>query len=115
MEIGKRIQTRRKELGMSVEELAKKLGKAKATVYRYENGDIENLPLDILEPIAKALAIKPECLMGWEEVQKNNDAIVDIIKRLRTDKDFLYVVDSLYKMDHEKLSGMKQLLSAFLK
>ena len=52
---------------MSVDELAKKLGKNRATVYRYENGDIENLPLDILEPIATALQTTPAYLMGWEQ------------------------------------------------
>ena len=37
-----------------------------------EKGDIENLPLDILEPIAKALSTTPAFLMGWEKEQKNN-------------------------------------------
>ena len=46
MNVGQRIQERRKELKMSVETLANKIGKSRATVYRYENGDIEKLPLD---------------------------------------------------------------------
>ena len=66
MDLGKRIKNRRNELHMSVEELAKKLNKNKATVYRYEKGDIENLPLDILEPLAKALDTTPQYLMGWD-------------------------------------------------
>lgn len=52
---------------MSVDELAQKIGKNRATVYRYENTDIENLPVSILEPIAKALKTTPAALMGWEE------------------------------------------------
>lgn len=40
MNVGQRIQERRKELKMSVETLANKIGKSRATVYRYENGDI---------------------------------------------------------------------------
>ncbi len=111
MRIGERIKNRRKELGMGVEELAQKLGKAKATVYRYENGDIENLPLDILEPIATALSVAPEYLMGWEKVQKENDAIVDIVVRLRNDKEFLSVVESLNQLDQKKLAGVKVLLA----
>lgn len=67
LNIGQRIKDRRKALKMSVDELAKKLGKNRATVYRYENGDIENLPLDILEPIATALQTTPAYLMGWEQ------------------------------------------------
>ena len=45
MTIGDRIRARRQELGFSVDELATRLGKNRATVYRYENGDIENLPV----------------------------------------------------------------------
>lgn len=63
--IGQRIKALRKQRGLSIDELATKLGKNKATVYRYESGDIENLPLDILDPLAKALDTSPAYLMGW--------------------------------------------------
>ena len=70
MKIGDRIKERRKELKMSAEELGAKLGKDRSTIYRYEKGDIENLPLDILEPIASALNTTPQYLMGWDEAVK---------------------------------------------
>lgn len=66
MDVGKRIKERRKELKLSVDELAQKLNKNRTTVYRYEKGDIENLPLDILGPLAEALNTTPAYLMGWE-------------------------------------------------
>ena len=66
MNIGIRIKQRRKELGMSADKLGEILGKDRSTIYRYEKGDIENLPLDILEPIARALRTTPAYLMGWE-------------------------------------------------
>ena len=65
MTIGEKIKALRKRHNMSVEELASKLGKNRATVYRYEKGDIENLPLDALNPLAKALRTTPAYLMGW--------------------------------------------------
>lgn len=67
MNIGKRIKQRRKELGMSADKLGEILGKDRSTIFRYEKGDIENLPLDILQPIAKALNTTPTYLMGWED------------------------------------------------
>jgi len=76
MDIGQRIKQRRKELGMSADELGSKLGKDRSTIYRYEKGDIENLPLDILEPIAKVLATTPQYLMGWQEKDKMNNVVV---------------------------------------
>ena len=115
MQIGQRISARRKELKMSADELAKKLGKDRSTIYRYEKGDIENLPLDILEPIAKALETTPQYLMGWEQVQKNNDTIANVVVRMRTDNDFLSLVETLNELEAEKLQAVRQILSAFLK
>lgn len=66
MDVGKRIKERRKELNMSVDELAQKLNKNRTTVYRYEKGDIENLPMDILGPLAEVLNTTPAYLMGWD-------------------------------------------------
>lgn len=110
MTVGQRIKQRRKELKMSADALGKKLGKDRSTVFRYENGDIEKLPIDILEPIAEALQTTPEYLMGWEKVQKNNDAIADIIIRLRTDDDFFNAVKRLNDLDPDKISGLLALL-----
>lgn len=66
MSVGKRIKERRNELHMSIDELAVKLNKNRATIYRYEKGEIENLPLDILELMAEALDTTPQYLMGWD-------------------------------------------------
>ena len=67
MKIGERIKQRRLELGYTADALAKLLNKNRATIYRYENGDIENMPIDVLEPLAKALNTTPAYLMGWQE------------------------------------------------
>lgn len=72
MKIGDRIKKRRIELDMDADELASKIGKSRATVYRYENGDIENLPTTVLEPIAKALQTTPAYLMGWNAIEEMN-------------------------------------------
>lgn len=66
MSIGQRIKTMRKRQGLSIDELAVKLGKNRTTIYRYENGDIENLPLCILDSLADALNTTPAVLMGWD-------------------------------------------------
>lgn len=67
MTVGERIKNRRQELGFSVDEVAKRLGKNRATIYRYESGDIEDLPTTVLESIASVLDITPAELMGWEK------------------------------------------------
>lgn len=110
MKIGDRIKIRRKHLKMSADELGRRLGKDRSTIYRYEKGDIENMPLDILEPIAVALDTTPQYLMGWEQEQKKNDILSDIVIRMQTDDKFRSAVESLYKLDEKKLSGILTLL-----
>ncbi len=67
MTIGERIYKRRTELNMSVEDIAKKLNKNRATIYRYENNEIENLPASVLNSLADILKTTPAFLMGWED------------------------------------------------
>lgn len=64
MTIGKQIKKRRKELKMSADELARRLGKDRSTIYRYENGNIENIPIDMLFPITDALDTTPQELLS---------------------------------------------------
>ena len=67
MSISKRIKTRRQELGISVEELADRINKNKATIYGYEKGDIGKVPYDILEPLSEALDVSIGYLLGSED------------------------------------------------
>lgn len=89
MNTGDRIKQRRIELGFTADELANRIGKSRATIYRYENGDIENMPTTILEPLAKALNTTPADLMGWglsdDDIANAfiNDDLEDIIDNIR--------------------------------
>lgn len=70
MTTGEKIRTRRKELGMSVDALAAKVGKNRATIYRYENNEIE-MPASMLQPLADALNTSPDELMDWKLILKD--------------------------------------------
>lgn len=67
MEIGKRIKERRKQLGISAEQLAEAINVSPATIYRYESGGIENMGVDKITPIAEFLHTNEAFLMGWTE------------------------------------------------
>lgn len=84
MSIGERIKSLRLQRGMSIDELATKLGKNRTTVYRYEKGDIENLPIDALKPLAEILETSPAYLMGWDN-ETNEDAatVGDLLRLIR--------------------------------
>ena len=67
MTTGERMKQCRKEIGFSAEKVAERLGVSPATIYRYEKGDIEKVPVDSLAELAKILQTTPAYLMGWEE------------------------------------------------
>lgn len=70
MTIYERIKRRRKELGLSADQVAKALGVSRATVYRYESKDIEKIPFDTIQPLADVLQCPVEYLMGWDKPDK---------------------------------------------
>lgn len=104
MKINDRIKIRRKELGLSVDEVAKSLGINRATVYRYEGSDIDKISIDKLVPLAKALHTTPAYLMGWdsEEIIKPN---IDIMSSEERD-----IISKFKKLDDEGQSFVKSIL-----
>ena len=65
--IQEKIKSRRLELGLSLEDVAKELNVNKTTVMRYESRSIEKMPIDVIPPLARILKCSPEYLMGWDE------------------------------------------------
>lgn len=109
MKIGDRIKQRRIELHLSLEQLANKLGINRSTVYRYETGSIESMPLDILQPIADALQTTPMALMGWDEPEAD-DAIEAAASLINNDDPLLNRLITAYNgMDDQKRELLVQL------
>lgn len=69
MTTSEKIKARRKELGLTLEEVAEALGVAKSTVLRYETEAIKNAGSDKIAALAKVLGVSPAYLMGWEDEQ----------------------------------------------
>lgn len=67
MTIGQRVKLRREELGLSQEELAKRIGyKSKTSINKIEL-DFRNLTQSKIKAIADALDTTPSYIMGWDE------------------------------------------------
>ncbi|MBQ3180815.1 MAG: helix-turn-helix domain-containing protein [Firmicutes bacterium] len=67
MSIGSNIKKRRRELGLTLEELSGAVGVSRQTLSRYETGVIANIPPDKVERLAAALSVTPAALMGWQQ------------------------------------------------
>ena len=83
-EIGERIKARRIELDISAATLAERLSLSKATIHRYENGDIRNIKLPVAESIARELRVNPLWLIGKSDKKEDGDS-----------EDFLTMLDKV--------------------
>ncbi len=82
MNMSERLKNRRKELNLTMFEVAQKVGVSEATVSRWESGNIANMRRDKIEKIADALNVSPGYLMGWEEINPSNVVIGTELKKI---------------------------------
>ena len=92
-EIGKRIQQRRKALNISVVDIAAYTGLSKATIHRYENGDIKNIKLPVIETIASILNVNPLWLIGKSQFKERTDGKTNDLCAALTQA-ITYVIDT---------------------
>ena len=65
--INKRLEIRRKELNLTLEQVGNLVGVSKSTVLKWETGFIENMKRDKIQLLANALRVSPLWIMGLEE------------------------------------------------
>lgn len=74
MEISKIIKQRRKELGLTMADVAKAVSVSEATVCRWESGDIANIRRDKIAKLAEILQLSPVTFItGVVETNKETD------------------------------------------
>lgn len=67
MTIKDKLKGRRQELGLTLKDIAEKVGVSEGTVSRWESGDIANMRRDKIVKLADALQISPSVIMGWDD------------------------------------------------
>ena len=100
---------------MKAAELSERSGINKPSISCYLSGRYEPKQ-EALYKMGRVLDVAEMWLAGYDipmerpKEQKNNDAISDIVVKLRSDEEFLSIVDKISKMDYEK----RKSLNAFL-
>lgn len=77
--LANKLREMRKNKGMTLEELAEKLGTSRQTIHRYENGTINNIPPEKVVLLAEALSTTPSELMGWNDNKSAKTSFNNII------------------------------------
>lgn len=77
--IGERLRRRRKALGISAVDIAARAGLSKATIHRYESGDIKSIKLPTVELLAETLQVNPLWLIGKSDrMERENPTETDV-------------------------------------
>ena len=67
LEMGRRMELRRKELGLRLSDVAQRIGVAPSTIQRYEKGNFQKVKQPVIDAIAEALQVSPRWLCGETE------------------------------------------------
>ena len=115
-----RLRNAMEQAGKRQADLVRETGIDKGAMSNYLKGKYEPKQ-DVVYKLARVLNVSEMWLWGYDcpkernDAQKNNDTIAGIVKRLRTDSEFMDVCRLLYSLDSEKIASVKQLVSAFQK
>ena len=91
--MGKRIYMKRTENGMTMKQLADKLGVQTSAINKYEKGAVENIKRKTIEDMAKIFGCSPSWIMGFDAdmditVKADNDlnTLVEIYNDMTTEQ-----------------------------
>lgn len=80
------LQARRKELGLTLEEVGNKVGVGKSTVRKWETGYISNMGRDKIVALAKVLRISPLDILEPNRESDSTDKILNLYSQLTDSK-----------------------------
>lgn len=100
--------------GKNRKDVAAELNISYSTLTDWVNG--KKYPrIEKLEMLAEYFGIsKSDLIEDFEEVKKDNDRLVAIIVKLRTNKELLNAVERLVSLDKAKLESLSRLLDTFV-
>lgn len=75
MTIGEKIRAYRELKNLTQEQLGRLCGTTKQTIYKYETGEVTNIPMPRLEKIAAVFQISAATLLGWNEPKISDDVV----------------------------------------
>ena len=114
MIFAKNLERYIEQSGKTKKDIAEIVGVAPSTFNEWTKG--KKYPrMDKVEKLANYFGILKSDLIEEKteehrQMQKKNDTLSDIVIRMQTDEVFFAAVESLYKLDQKKLSGILTLL-----
>lgn len=99
------LKKRRKELGLTLAQIADQMGVAEATVQRWESGNIKSIRYDKIDKLSEILKVNPASFMGWSgDVEATHSSL-----RSRSKKERLPTLSDKEQLDQELIVRLCQL------
>ena len=130
MGINEIIRNRRIEKGLSMKELAEKIGVSEGTISRWESGKIEDMRRSRIKALSEVLGIPVHVLMEWDEPSRkseitdskpvNNGWYLDpetaaIAQELKDNPELRILFDAAKDANPEDLATVRAMLEALLR
>lgn len=114
------IKNRRLELGLTLKEVAERVGVSESTVSRWEDGNIANMKRNRIAALADVLQISASVLMGFneEEQQKGyytNPETAKVAQEIHDNPDMRILFDAAKDVSPEDLKFVADMVSRMRK
>lgn len=114
-----RLEEAMRETGKKQADLVRETGLNKSVISRCVSGKTEPGNQTVML-LAQSLNVSEMWLWGYDvpkaraSWQKKNDAMIDVVARMRKDPEFFEVVSMLAELPAEQYASIKQLISALV-
>ena len=108
MDFKDKIRSLRTEMGATLEQIGNEVGVSKATVKRWESGEIANIRRDKIYKLAQALHTTPAYLMGWDDEQPPS-VITGELSEIKRD-----LIKKIEAMDDETVLALNRIADQVL-
>ena len=96
-----RIRSKRLQKGITLAQIADKLGVTEATAQRYESGSIKNIPYEHMCAYGEILGCSPAYLMGWIDIAEENKPTQEELELFRKNTYENLVIIEMKKMNQK--------------
>lgn len=120
MEVKDLIRNKRLELGLTMKELADRVGVSEGTVSRWEAGKISNMKRDKIALLARVLGIQPEEIMEWDENKADDDKYYlnaearELAQFLFENPEYKILFDASKKVKKEDIQFIKDMMDRMI-
>lgn len=111
-----KLRQRRKELGLTLEEVAQMVGVGKSTVRKWESGEIYEMGRTNIANLAKALRVSPLFILGEDDDEPEtqsyytNSETQKIAEKIYQDKNLRLLFDAAEDADPDDLQLVHNML-----